>query len=1393
MGNSTLRFLKEAIGGLIESGKAKPEDFHVPFLEFVLQMIDVGPTSSHVEYISNLNDSSVEFYKYLSSLRGEGLRRVIRALMKQYKQDPGSVWGRYEHNLERFIRIFTDRVFCDEQREEGHRDFIDLYMYFITAFNTREENIRKKMQSCAHCIEHKYDRNNNIFKGIRDVGLLKRHLAAMREVMLAPEYPQAPDVGEKSKDMVCRLLQTVSDELLIGEMYEEIMDFALQLTIKKSGSKAAKDVFERIGYFFYHLKKECIENNNRLFEGLVVKLTQLVSNIGDETFLDIFFAGPIVAHVLCAAMGTSRDHAVLWIEMIKALLKHPRENCLNAAWDAIRNTEKVLKWKEHPGQVKEIFAILIKVTDLMQDEDKKKAFSHLKYFTDRFLTGVNKAKLQKDIKEDMVFLIFHCIELHNETLYELAYEVVSKLELSGKTDKDLIMKIIHFLDRVLADESYGWIKESTPYTLPNTAQRLIQGISTVKDGKTFTLEELEDMVSLCLRCQQGAFVRDDDSLTAYFFIYLAIAGQLYQWLDSMNEIHRVKRLLPGVIDMLESDNDTVRNTGSFQVQTITRSGSVGEQYMVRLIQIYLETELDGILWAISYIYEKNPGALAPYFQDLFQHIDSGNVSAKSSIRMLLQKVAKYQPDLFTQENMETMMKEAREDSTQQVLILMAMEEITKRRPEKLTPFIEQLTTPDLWNSNCAYTISSMLQHYAVKHEGEGSSKVMDYMIKVVQTSSDKVAVGTALNSIRLIGFKHRPLLEKYRGVIEKFRDTTKDNDHHSGCSLIIDLLDGKSLDKVAAEVKALQEDVVDLEVRVITVETDVVEVKGSVRRQEKDLDKVKDEVAEHGQRLDQVEDTVEETVAKVEEIDGKTLSHAPFWSRDVSKLLNPDTKHDWRLLGRRLGYNNDDMRGWAQQADPCMAMLNEWYATHKTRDATFAVLTALQDMSREDAAAIVENAMKNAEAVVEDEEFEYATPPDVFISYQWGHQNEVRLLRQHLEMAGYSCWMDVGQMGGGDKLFEKIDSGIRGAKVVICCVNEKYSKSPNCNREVNLTVSLGKPIIPLLMEQTTWPPPGSMGPIFSEYLFIRFFQRSGEETTDSRYWPLSKFQELLMQLSMNAVMPDEAAVQPEYKNWWVPKTEDIKVDKNRKNGNSKTSAIVTNQSFDKVTVSPDVFISYQWGRQPQVVRLYKALTSQGFTCWLDIMQMGGGDSLFDKIDKGVRGCRVVVSCVTPKYALSANCRREVSLADALKKPLVPLLLETTSWPPPGPMGPVLTQLLYIDYTDPTLQEKWTGPKFQELVAKIRENVPTHDSSANSLSQGQLHTKSDAPQPADESRGKPASLPTANPEVHDPPHQQLQGCDPQPVERSLQDRPPPPHSPDAKEAPQVASSSCCLIQ
>jgi hypothetical protein len=68
-------------------------------------------------------------------------------------------------------------------------------------------------------------------------------------------------------------------------------------------------------------------------------------------------------------------------------------------------------------------------------------------------------------------------------------------------------------------------------------------------------------------------------------------------------------------------------------------------------------------------------------------------------------------------------------------------------------------------------------------------------------------------------------------------------------------------------------------------------------------------------------------------------------------------------------------------------------------------------------------------------------------------------------------------------------------------------------------------MIPLLMENMSWPPIGSMGPIFSEYLFIRFFQRAGEKTDDNRVWPVAKFQEMLMQLNFYGIKPEESLIE----------------------------------------------------------------------------------------------------------------------------------------------------------------------------------------------------------------------------------------------------------------------------
>lgn len=130
-----------------------------------------------------------------------------------------------------------------------------------------------------------------------------------------------------------------------------------------------------------------------------------------------------------------------------------------------------------------------------------------------------------------------------------------------------------------------------------------------------------------------------------------------------------------------------------------------------------------------------------------------------------------------------------------------------------------------------------------------------------------------------------------------------------------------------------------------------------------------------------------------------------------------------------------------------------------------------------------------------------AVHPEVFISYQWDHQETVKSLRDKIEEAGFHCWLDIGRMGGGDSLYAEIDAGIRASKVVVCCVTERYCKSEMCQREVTLADNLKKPIIPLLFEFLDWPPAGQLALIFTKLLYIDMSQTPGA-------FPDNKLQEL---------------------------------------------------------------------------------------------------------------------------------------------------------------------------------------------------------------------------------------------------------------------------------------------
>ena len=509
---------------------------------------------------------------------------------------------------------------------------------------------------------------------------------------------------------------------------------------------------------------------------------------------------------------------------------------------------------------------------------------------------------------------------------------------------------------------------------------------------------------------------------------------------------------------------------------------------------------------------------------------------------------------------------------------------------------------------------------------------------------------------------------------------------------LLNFLDEKTFEKLTETVSENTGRIQVVSDKVAKTETNFNALKQDVNKQAKQVNTLTHKVNKTGKQVDELKN-------QVDVIDKKTLSNVPAWCRDIAKILLA-TKDRWVLVAKRLNFSEKDIKGWMSQAEPCMSMLQEWFVINKTSDAISGLMLVFGELNlvecikviNENMASIEEQIVREGLQLNKDAQIDeqlMKRPPQVFICFEWSVKEQAVRLKEHLlaklnenlsteSSRNYvDIWLDDGTMGGGNQRSSRIDVGLRSCHVLVCLVTSKSGQDQVFLNQVTLAVQLSKPIIPLLLDKALkWPPSGSLGPILSEYLFIRFFQRANEETKDQRYWPVDKFNELVMQLKH--LIPSNGSAAGD---------SSIKIDP---------------------AAQPDVFISYQWGVQRDIIALYNKLSGMGLTVWLDVHQMGGGDSLYDKIDNGIRNCKVVVSCITTKYGLSANCRKEVALADSLSKPIVPILLEKNlAYPLKGPMGPTLSTLAYIDFTGNFNESdnsiKWEGKPFFKLL----ESMKTH--------------------------------------------------------------------------------------
>ncbi len=73
-------------------------------------------------------------------------------------------------------------------------------------------------------------------------------------------------------------------------------------------------------------------------------------------------------------------------------------------------------------------------------------------------------------------------------------------------------------------------------------------------------------------------------------------------------------------------------------------------------------------------------------------------------------------------------------------------------------------------------------------------------------------------------------------------------------------------------------------------------------------------------------------------------------------------------------------------------------------------------------------------------------------------------LKSHLESAGYTVWLDRLDMSGGSDWHTVIGGALINCRCLVALISTKYTTSQHCRNELFMANSLGKALIPVLLE-----------------------------------------------------------------------------------------------------------------------------------------------------------------------------------------------------------------------------------------------------------------------------------------------------------------------------------------
>ncbi|KAF1317735.1 Ankyrin-like protein, partial [Globisporangium splendens] len=284
---------------------------------------------------------------------------------------------------------------------------------------------------------------------------------------------------------------------------------------------------------------------------------------------------------------------------------------------------------------------------------------------------------------------------------------------------------------------------------------------------------------------------------------------------------------------------------------------------------------------------------------------------------------------------------------------------------------------------------------------------------------------------------------------------------------------------------------------------------------------------------------------------------------------------------------------------------------------------------------------------------------DVMISYTHSHSEFVLKLRESLERANVTTWLDLmdpSGIGGGSVWREEIARGIKNAAMVVCILTEDYTRSEWCLKELAYAKETGTPIMAISTEHV------AVTEDLQVYLYTRQmvpFEPAITSVTQSDPWNIrytynedryvSQFRLLL-----DGVRDEIERQREEHVTMRGQRRRFGQLDRSQSSIADDTITV----DWDLETLGDDfVFISHDEKHPSFAQRIYDRFTERGIDCVLD-----GAQSYEDMTDRihaakeAIARCAAFIVVLSSKTVSSETLKDQLAFAEDKGKPILPIML-----------------------------------------------------------------------------------------------------------------------------------------